>query len=128
MTGKVKWFNKKKGYGFIIGNDNKDLFIHYSNINVKGFKLLLEGDIVDYEIGTGTTGKEQAVNVTPILTQSMVVHELFKEGLHIMRISDDKGVHGWYVVDRSDNPVVDKEMDLKELAAFAGFDTEGLTE
>lgn len=86
-----------------------------------GFRHLSEGDIVNYELGDGKNGREQAVNVQPILTMQMVVHELAKEGLHIMRIGDDKGIHGWYVVDKSDKPVVDKEMDLLEVAAYAGF-------
>jgi hypothetical protein len=51
----------------------------------------------------------------------MVTDELSKEGLHLMRIRDDKGTHGWYVVDESENPVVDKNMDLMELAAYVGF-------
>ena len=57
----------------------------------------------------------------PVLTLAMVTDELSKEGLHLMRIRDDKGTHGWYVVDESENPVVDKNMDLMELAAYAGF-------
>ena len=41
-----------------------------------------------------------------------------------MRVKDDKGIHGWYVVDKSEKPVVDKEMDLIELAEFAGFEVQ----
>lgn len=119
--GTVKWFNKK-GYGFIKDSEGNDIFVHYSAIQMEGFKNLDDGDIVKYEIGEGSTGRKQAVNVTPIVTRSMVVHELAKEGLHIMRIRDDKGIHGWYVVDKGDNPVVDKEMNLVDLAAYVGID------
>lgn len=91
-----------------------------------GFKSLHEGDIVEFEIEQDTRGKEQAVNVTPIIMRKIVAHELSKEKLHLMRIKDDKGTHGWYVADKEDNPVVDKEMSLLEVAAYAGIDTEGL--
>ena len=68
-----------------------------------------------------------AINVQPILTLAMVTHELSKEELHPMRIIDDKGKHGWYVADKEDDyPVIDKEMSLIELAAYAGIDVEGL--
>lgn len=126
MRGTCKWFNTEKGYGFLTDSEGKDHFVHYSSLNMDGFKTLSDGDIVDFEIGVGTTGKEQAVNVTQILTISMVVCELSKEGLHIMRIGDDKGVHGLYVVDKEDHPVVDKEMSLIEAAAYAGIDVGGL--
>lgn len=122
MTATTKWFNTQKGYGFITDLDSKeDLFVHHSNIVMDGFRYLNEDDIVNYDVGTNNNGREQAVNVRPILTRQMVVHELAKEGLHIMRIGDDKGIHGWYVVDKSDKPVVDKEMDFLEMAAYAGF-------
>lgn len=124
--GTVKWFNNQKGYGFIKDSEGNDIFVHYSAIQMEGFKNLNDGDIVEYEIGEGSTGRNQAVNVTPIITLSMVVHELAKEGLHTERIRDDKGTHGWYVVDKEDKPVVDKEMTLVDLAAYVGFDVEGL--
>lgn len=126
MRGTVKWFSNQKGYGFIKDSEGNDVFLHYSAIQMEGFKNLNDGDIVEFEIGKGSTGKEQAVKVTPIITLSMVVHELAKEGLHTERIRDDKGIHGWYVVDKEDKPVVDKEMNIIELAAYVGFDVEGL--
>lgn len=124
--GTVKWFNNAKGYGFITDENSKDYFVHFSSILMDGRKQLSECDIVEFEVGNGTTGREQAVNVTPILTLAMVTHELSKEELHPMRIIDDKGKHGWYVADKSDNPVVNDEMDLVGLAAYAGIDVEGL--
>lgn len=63
MTGKVKWFNNQKGYGFIASEEGNDVFVHYSSILMDGRKTLHEDDIVEFEIGEGTTGREQAVNV-----------------------------------------------------------------
>lgn len=65
MTGKVKWFDSKKGYGFITGEDGKEIFVHFSGIATEGFKSLNEGQEVEYEVGSGAKG-EQAVNVTVI--------------------------------------------------------------
>jgi len=61
--GKVKWFNPKKGYGFIESADGRDIFVHYSSIRSDGFKTLAEGDIVEFEIVTGEKGP-RAENVT----------------------------------------------------------------
>ncbi len=62
-TGKVKWFNADKGYGFITGEDGKDIFVHYSAIQCDGFRTLEEGQSVTYEVVEGDRG-EQAANVT----------------------------------------------------------------
>lgn len=48
--GTVKWFSQKKGYGFIATADGRDLFVHYSNISGEGFKTLVEGDRVSFDI------------------------------------------------------------------------------
>jgi CspA family cold shock protein len=48
--GTVKWFDSKKGYGFIIGPTGEDIFVHYSNIESEGFRSLREGEQVDYEL------------------------------------------------------------------------------
>jgi CspA family cold shock protein len=61
--GQVKWFDQKKGYGFITPEDGDDLFVHYSAINGDGFKTLDEGDEVEFEISQGKKGL-QATNVT----------------------------------------------------------------
>ena len=61
--GKVKWFNSKKGYGFITLNENgSDVFVHYTSIKGDGFKSLLEGDNVQFELMEGPKGL-QAQNV-----------------------------------------------------------------
>ncbi len=54
--GVVKWFNEKKGYGFISMEDGKDIFIHYSSIQTPGFKTLAEGDKVSLDIEDGNRG------------------------------------------------------------------------
>lgn len=64
-TGKVKWFNAKKGYGFICDEDGADVFVHFSALNMEGFKVLEEGDTVEYEVVDGEKGP-QATNVTKL--------------------------------------------------------------
>ncbi len=61
-TGRVKWFNNAKGYGFIEYEGGKDVFVHYSAIQGDGFKSLNEGDPVDFEVTQGSKGP-QASNV-----------------------------------------------------------------
>jgi CspA family cold shock protein len=63
MQGKVKWFNKEKGFGFIERDDGNDVFVHYSAIQQDGFKTLQEGDSVEFDIVEGPKGL-QAANVT----------------------------------------------------------------
>ena len=60
--GTVKWFNEKKGYGFIGQENGKDVFVHHSNIEGKGFKSLKEGDRVTFDIEEGNKGPT-AINV-----------------------------------------------------------------
>jgi CspA family cold shock protein len=62
MTGTVKWFNAEKGYGFITDEEGQDIFVHYSSINVEGFKTLNEGDKVQFEVTDSDRGP-QAANV-----------------------------------------------------------------
>ena len=65
MKGTVKWFNNQKGYGFISDAEGLDVFVHYSGLNMDGFKTLEEGQEVEYEVTDGAKGP-QAVNVTPL--------------------------------------------------------------
>ena len=62
-TGKVKWFNRTKGFGFIEREEGDDVFIHYSAITMEGFKVLDEGDEVQFEVTDGPKGP-QAANVS----------------------------------------------------------------
>jgi CspA family cold shock protein len=64
--GTVKWFNPDKGFGFIAPDEGgEDLFVHFSEIQGAGFKSLDEGQKVEYDVGAGRDGKQQAVNVRP---------------------------------------------------------------
>jgi CspA family cold shock protein len=60
--GRVKWFNEKKGFGFISKDDGDDVFVHFSAIKRDGFKSLDEGDEVEFEVSQGPKGL-QAANV-----------------------------------------------------------------
>ena len=64
-NGIVKWFNSKKGYGFIEQEDGADVFVHQTGINASGFKTLYEGDRVTFDIEQGTKGPS-ATNVTVV--------------------------------------------------------------
>lgn len=65
MQGTVKWFNSKKGYGFIQAEEGSDVFVHFSAIESDGFKTLNEGDKVSFEVIDGNRGP-QASNVKVI--------------------------------------------------------------
>lgn len=62
--GTVKWFNTRKGYGFISTEDGADIFVHYSNVSGEGYKTLVEGDSVSFDIVEGEKGL-RAENVVP---------------------------------------------------------------
>lgn len=62
MNGTVKWFNSDKGFGFITGEDGRDVFAHYSQINSDGFRTLEEGQSVTFEVAQGPKGP-QAENI-----------------------------------------------------------------
>ena len=60
MTGTVKWFNAKKGYGFISDEEGKDIFVHFSALEMPGFKVLEEGEKVEFEVVEGEKGPQAA--------------------------------------------------------------------
>jgi CspA family cold shock protein len=62
ITGKVKWFNESKGYGFIKQDSGRDIFVHYSEIQGDGYRTLAEGETVEFETRQGPKGLE-ATNV-----------------------------------------------------------------
>ncbi|MBI2884210.1 MAG: cold shock domain-containing protein [Candidatus Methylomirabilis oxyfera] len=64
-TGKVKWFNEAKGYGFIERSEGGDLFVHYSAIQGNGFRTLAEGQEVEFDVVEGPKG-QQAANVVKL--------------------------------------------------------------
>jgi len=57
-TGTVKWFNGKKGYGFITRENGDDIFVHFSDIESDGYKTLDDGDSVDFTVTDGEKGKQ----------------------------------------------------------------------
>ena len=67
MKGKVKWFNNEKGYGFIEYKEQEDIFVHYSSILSQGYKTLVEGEYVEFELVETDKGL-QAKNVVEIKT------------------------------------------------------------
>lgn len=64
-SGTVKWFNSTKGFGFITGEDNKDIFVHQSAIQEEGFRTLEEGQKVSYDVEASEKG-DRAVNVVKL--------------------------------------------------------------
>ena len=65
MKGTVKWFNNQKGYGFISDEQGNDVFVHYSGLNMDGFKSLDDGGAVEFDVVNGAKGP-QATNVTKL--------------------------------------------------------------
>ena len=65
MKGTVKWFNAKKGFGFFSDEEGNDVFVHFSALQMDGFKVLDEGDEVEFEVVNGEKGP-QAANVTKL--------------------------------------------------------------
>jgi CspA family cold shock protein len=65
QNGKVKWFNAKKGFGFITAEDGSDVFLHFSALNMDGYKTVNEGDAVQFDVAQGEKGP-QAINVSKI--------------------------------------------------------------
>lgn len=55
-SGKVKWFDNKKGYGFIAQDSGEDIFVHHTSISGQGYKTLNEGEVVDFEVVQGVKG------------------------------------------------------------------------
>ncbi len=65
MKSRVKWFNNERGFGFLEYNDTEDIFVHYSAINMKGYKTLAEGESVEFELIRTNKGL-QAKNVVSL--------------------------------------------------------------
>lgn len=122
----VKWFNAQKGYGFLTDSETKeDVFCHYSQLQMDGFKSLHEDDMVEYELGTGAgkDSREQAINVKPILTMKMIEDSLKEDNLHIKTMKDGYGVTKYQVVDENNVLQTDENgMSFMELAAYANFE------
>ena len=122
----VKWFKKQKGYGFLTDSEtNEDVFCHYSQLQMDGFKSLHENDMVEYEIGSGAgkDSRERAINVKPILTIQMIEDSLKEDSLHIQTMKDGYGVTKYQVVDGNNVLQTDENgMSFMELATYANFE------
>lgn len=130
MRGTIKWFNTKKGYGFITDSEGNDVFVHHKQIKMGSFRFFQEGDIVSFELGERPgNSRIQAVNVEPVITLSMVEKALQEENLYLQPKKDAYGNKVWLVVDEN-NFIQSGEQGLSliELAAFAGFSVEEETE
>ena len=80
MNGTVKWFNNKRGYGFITGEDNNEYFVHYSKIvSNKNFKSLKQNNNVTFDTETDEAGRVFAVNIqkriTPVIKEGVAANE-----------------------------------------------------
>lgn len=108
-------------------NAKEDVFCHYSQLQMDGFKSLHENDMVTYELGMGAgkDSREQAINVKPILTIKMIEDSLKEDNLyvHVRNIEDASGNKSYMVVDQN-NVIQSSEhgMTFMELASYANFE------
>lgn len=99
-------------------------FVHYSHIQMEGFKTLSEGDIVSFDVDctVDKNGRAQAVNVELVLTLEMVRKALKEENLYVKPMKDAFGNNAWMVSDENNVLQSDERgMNFMELAAYAGF-------
>lgn len=104
---------------------------------MEGFRYLCKGDIVDFDVTPGEDGRNLAVNVVPVLTMKMVKDSLKEENLYVKEVKADANTvsmntlgikDGYMVVNENDVIQVGEQgMTVLDLAAYAGFDTEGLS-
>lgn len=79
--GQVKWFDPKKGYGFIIGPEGQDVFVHYTHIQSDGFRLLKDGEWVDYDLTEGDKGwQAREVHRLSVKVNSEAAQEALQAG------------------------------------------------
>ena len=119
LTGTVKWFDCRRGYGFVTVDDT-DYFMHYSSINMPDRKKYLDtNDTVEFEPEKSEKGLI-ATNVTPVLTLGMIRKALKKEGLYVMTFQNAYGNEVYRVVDEN-NFIQSPEqgMYFNELAKYA---------
>lgn len=124
MQGTCKWFDSQKGYGFLTDSETKkDVFCHYSQLQMEGFKTLHENDIVEYELGAGKNGREQAIDVRLIISMKVIEASLKEDDLYIQTMKDGYGVTKYLVVDGNNALQTDENgMSFMELVAYAGFE------
>lgn len=98
MKGTVKCFHTQKGYGFVVGEDGKEYFVHQTKIKMEGFRTLDAGDIVEFDTCSEKRGLV-AVNVLPVLTLGMMKDKAAKE--HVYLKGAGVGTHGWCITDKN---------------------------
>lgn len=120
----TKWFDGQKGYGFLVDSETKEnVFVHYSNLIMDGYKSLHENDMVEYEIGADNDGRQQAINVKPILTMRMIEDSLKEDNLYVKNMKDAFGNRAYMVVDQNNViQVGENGISFMELAAYANFE------
>lgn len=127
MQGTIKWFDLRKGYGFITDYDGKEVFVHHTDIRMKNYRYFNEGDIVDFHVVIGGDGRKRAISVKPVITLSMVADVLENEGLHLQTMKDNSGEKKYLVVDGNNNLQTDENgISLIEVAEYAGFEIKEL--
>ena len=116
MKGTTKWFNKQKGYGFIVGEDGVEYSAHQTQIKMDGFRTLDAGDIVEFDARSEEKGLA-AVYIVPVLTLSMMKKKAAKEHLHLeVAPVDGYDNRGWMIVDGNNFIVAgEQRMSLTEL-------------
>lgn len=115
MRGTVKWFDRNKGYGFIEAEDGTQYFVHYSSIQMEGFRYLVQDDVVEFDAETTDRGLV-AVNVVPSL--KAVQEKAAKQHLYLEKA--DFASSGWMVIDHNHFVHAGEfgGMDLKQLEDY----------
>lgn len=118
MNGTIKLFYSDKGYGFITGEDEKDYFVHFSDIARKMYRELRKGDRVSFELGANEKNPRiHAVNVKPIITKKKVDAALKRDGFHLIPKNGMYGEQLWIAVD--ENNVIQSSENGMSLLEFA---------
>ena len=112
ITGSVKWYDTKKGYGFITvltpgdENLNNDIFVHFSNVNVEdGYRRLFPGEYVEFEMGESEDGRTTCLNVTGLYGGNL----LCQNSDHRFRVFPKRKANGSVEVDEDDEDDEDDE-------------------
>ena len=127
MKGTIKWFDLRKGYGFVTDYEGKDVFIHYTDIQMENYRYFNEGDIVNFHVVVGGDGRKRAIHVKPVVTLQMVADVLENNGLHLQAIKNNSKEKKYLVIDKSNNLQTDeKGISLVEVAEYAGFEIKEL--
>ena len=122
MNATVKWYDRKKLYGFLKTEDGQDLFFHYNSIRKSGSKYLDENDLVEYDLETDSNNRKQAINIHPILTRKMIEDVLKEEKMYLRMIKDANNETKYLLIDEN-NMIQTREkcMTFLELAEYVGY-------